>query len=589
MSLVATRTETRLFSGFPGADDFGVAPGTLTVKSEFWDHPTLQLSLLIKQTRVTTGIVGEIQREVDEWTYEQPNQAPTLHRKRVYARCWMPGVTHRENTILVLEEHTTYWYEDGFISGTPSYRTIKSGYVIYDLTSRAWQTSDGAALLNQQGKKIPAGETRIIPDSGRPWTPAATQSAIVEHVDANQEAVWQKIEAEVQLVNEGFEKVVSWRYRHDYITGVTTTEGPNEEIKQPLRLELPVVLDPPTITANDHGASGILVEVRGGGGKIVQVWPVETTQIIAPEVYVIYRKTTVAVAAAWDGDPYSLYDTPPASPGPTSVLDHTAVTDLAGAPADPLPAQVSYSESESNTPPAAEWWEQVAEIPNAETDHNAEGHAVYADTDVEAGSTYEYYAVARAGTTESAESNHATVAYGGPLVRGGGLSLRTRVDADGNLEIEVLIPPSEDLAEAALEGAETNYGETVSFEVPALLEGVPGTGVDGAPDGWPAGTLNDAEDLGAAIGLRQAIRSRDRLTAKLTPTAPLLCLERGQRIAVPSAALANGGTWQTTGNAIRMTTELAATEWVLEGYSLSARRQGDSLTVEAGELDLEQP
>jgi len=553
MSLSPNKTIRTVYDKFSIPSEFGVGIRSVSEELDVWQHPKLQLTLVLERrlSIVRDSDGAEVQRVVEKWFYDQPTQYPVheLHETSVFT--WVPGVNHRTSLILAQRDWKTYWYENGIVGNKPSWRTTREGYVVYDLTGQPYEPIDVEKVLKGEGKLVPQGPRRIIADSARVLAPAIAASAVVKQQDANQHAIWQRISLEEQIVRDDFQRWIITNLKFDYLTGLSDVQTVIE-LKEPLTIELPIELPAPDLKASDAQAAGVRLEVRGGDGELKSVWPEETVQLIRVESYAIFRRTVTQPARTFDGDPYGLYEegeTPPAVVV-RLPLEHTDVTDLDGDPASPLPPPVGYTEAEDNDIPDAEGsWDLVAEVENEETLRGMPGRALVMDEGVEQGGVYEYYAVARVGQTESPESNHETVTYNGSRTFQSSLRVLTR-----GTEVDVLAPPRD--------GLDETYGEAMIIEVPAdALE-------------------TDLGQLGRDFGLRHLTQEQPGLECTLTPSFPVLFMERGQQCTVPQAA------WETWGNSLHLSTQLAAKKWRVEGFELSARRQGERLEVSPGRIEL---
>jgi hypothetical protein len=531
VALVATRVEIQDLQQLPEASELGFGIGNIHIETGYWDHPFLgtKVSLMVWQTRSSTNANGqELSREEDEWTWDQATEFPVFHKKDTYQFAWIPKVNHRASLLKVQTEWTSYYYTTAWVAGNPSFQRVTEGYVVYNLAPTSYQVdAAGVALLNARGQKVPSGPIRKVPGTQRAWSAAITQQGIVEKPDENQAAYWERITLEQEIVTEDMQRVLRWGFTHDYLTGQTRSKGPDETRKDPPSWQIPIKPTAPSLKAHSSGG-GVLLDIVGGQAEVEQVWP----------------------------EPVPLVD------GQKVVLVNTAARDFAGAPADPLPPSTSYDEppEEDPTPEVELSWDQIANVENVEKQEGVPSKAVYLDTEVEPGATYEYYCVALIGQEVGPESNHVTAA----VPSGANTSIvgvRVVDKPDGGTEVDVIAPIEPQLD--ALDDLPMSrcYGETEIFDVPAKLStrGIAGT--------WPSGPLTSAEALGQAVATRNFMRETQRLVAQLE-TVPLLMLERGQLCEVPAL------THATRGNALQLQTEVNTRNWRIEGFTLKASRAG---------------
>ena len=584
MALTANRVETQVLELSQLPDTWGQGIGEPYLEKHYYDHPYPKVSILVKEVKQFSDQVGHvISRVVDTWDYDEVTRAPRSRLTEIWAWVYLPGVSERGHLVKVEEDHTVYLTEGWWIGGEQGYVMTRSGYVVYDLKPEPVPLTAGQ-LAQVQGKGVDptpqryseATEQRIIPDSGRVWQPAIQGAAIVEKPTAPQIALWRDpFEVEEKHVTEDFQKIVRITIAKNFLEPGPPTFDRSEELKDPLLIDLPLDLAPPTLKASSAGSQGIRIEIKGGGvdlGSIGAGWAL-FIQHVRPETYAVYRKTLVQPGRASAGDRFGIYELDPAyqDPGIGRPVEDSAVTDYEGAPASPLPSQVAYTESEDPTPPVADDWTRIAEPENEEKDQRLEGHALVFDTEVEGGGRYEYFAVAVVAGKESPESNHETVDYTGNLTFGAGIRVKVIAEKDGTVEIDVQGPPLPG------EGIPDNYGEVQTHVVPAALSQVP-------EPGWQDGALIlDAERLGREIGLRKLTHEGEQENVKVGLTEILLNLERGQAARIPQLL------WDVYANSLHLASRTVPERFMVEGFRFSVSRRGAELTVDAGSLELELP
>ncbi len=565
MALVGTRTVVERVGDLPEASDFGFIPSSLTITSVYWDHPDLgkKVTLLIDQTCSTINVNGEeVGREVEHWNYETASEYPTWHRKDTYQLAWIPGVNHRASLILVQTEYTEYWYDSPLPSGTPCSRRLTEGYVVYNLAPTEYVVdATGKAKLDAKGQKVPAGPVRKVPGTQRAWDAGITQQGIVEAPDENQCAYWERIELEQEIVREDMQRTVRWSWKHDYLTGLTTSSGPDESVKDPLSWELPIKPDAPRLSLRDPAAGATALLLEGGDAHIRQQFPVLSERTIRCASWVIFRRATVPPTVTGTDDRFDLKDTKLPTTCIEGPVTLAAAVDYAGAPASPVPAPISYSEPEDPTPDPAPSWEQVAEVENTTAaDAPGPSRGIFVDDTTEGGATYEYYAVATLGTEGSDDSNHVTAAC--PAAAGvSALKVATRSRTGGGMEIVVTAPPDPCITLPEIGGIGDVFGDTEVYDIPAALSSIDGV------TGWESGLLTKANDLGKAVGLATLSRETTRMVADVD-TVPLLMIQRGQLVRLPAL------THDVWGNGIHLTTEVTDVLWCVQGFQFKASRRG---------------
>lgn len=582
MSLIATRwTGPHVLEDVSDPDVLTEGVGSLTILAGFYDDPATGQSWLIEQTRTVTNHAGTIiRRDIERYVYEVAGGPPLEYHRETWGAVYLPRVNPGRGFFKLEEERTRFYPWTGFAAGANLSRKRElAGYVIYDMKpAPAALTADAIDRLEERGYSAEAVAGmplhRVI-DSGRLWRDAYLGSEVVDDEDTPQIAIWvDPVETEIDLVYTEPDKYTIYTVTKSCLRpGETSVDGPRFQRKESWQYTIPVPIDPPVVVATGQ-AESIRVHVRGGGATISST--IGDDVRVPPERYRLQRRLTSGTDRDPGEDPFGMYDTDPATfmpPTGGALWQDTGVGDFSGTPADPLPAQTSYTEPGDVTEPTplVEDWSEVADLVNL-GQWWQEGYADWVDTDVVNGSTYEYRAVAMIGEDSSPPGPSDTVTYGGTTGAAGYVT-RVRRAEDGSVEVDVLAP--EDTALLPLE-----YGETLVFDpVPIDLKDlVDMTADDGAY----------YDDLIDTLGeLATAVIARDRregLQARLELGFPLLVLERGQEIALDAVE------WTTTGNGLQITSETVPDAWILDGFRLAVGRGSDGkLSNVDMSLDLVEP
>ena len=586
MALTANRhEEPRTLALTVAEDTFGQGVGSATVESWYYDHPMPAFSLLIKEVKQYTDSYGHLaKREEEEWDYDEASRLPRSHSKTIYARVSLPGVTGERGLMKVQDEQTIYILSGWLIGGELSHTTTKGGWVVYDLRPSAKNLTDAEKTVLRAAGICPPGESKkpdqivdpvelqLVPDSARVWDYAMKTAAIVEKATAPQRVIWRDVIAIEQVwVEDDLQKTITWTMTKDCTKNDPPTITKVERLKAPLAASLPVGMAAPRLKGS-AGSDAIVLEIAGGGAEFTYMdkWYQDHTQHVRPEKYGLYRRTVVQAARAASGDVYGIWATPPAYKARTiGPVEEMATTDFSGNPASALPAPIDLHEPENPAPPMPAVWDHVADIHNAEKTEGAEGKAVYRDTAIESGSTYEYYAVAILGTQESPASNHVTVAYVGSQSFTSGIAVRVVTNDDASLEIDAVGPP--------LPGVPENMGRVVTLTAPVSFDAE-------ASAGWGAGLIADPATFGRESFLRQALRDAPRQHMTVRLTTPLLTIDRGDRVEIPEVL------FTTRGNGLAISSRIVPTDYLVDGFAWSIGRDKDgNLTLDPGTLDLIEP
>lgn len=552
MSLNPTRWTQEVLQDIAEADDFSEALDKLTIRAGWYDDRATGESLLIEEEKTGVNQYGQlIRKDESRYTYDVPGTPPLLFERDTYARPYLPGIGRGDR--LVETERIEYHPWTMFQQGTAnlSRKRVLAGYVVYDLTKTGDAlTAEERAELEDKGQN-PDGNPQLIVDSARLWSEANHNAEVVEQSSAPQVAKWvDPVESEFEIVFEEPDKYTIYTYRKNHLRpGDMNVSGPRHEKKPSFQYRLPVAIEPPEIELRDAGDEGVRIEVTGGGADVLFSGRVQ------PESYRILRKTISSPDPPSDDDPLELWDTPPTPATKSTLWTDTDVSDLDGLPASALPSPDAYTEPGDTSEPDGEEWIVVAEIEN-EQPQEPVGYAKTYDTDVINAAVYEYVATAIIGSDESAPSSPERITYGGPS-NSSRISVavrRAEDDEGGNdgLEIDILAP-NPDI-----------YGETIDFEIPIEL------------------FEDDAVEFGEDIGVRNFAEDQEAgLRVDIDLNVPLAILERGQIIVTPAIE------WTTTGNGLVITSESESREWELDGFRITARRDGKGqMTIEGTTLYL---
>ena len=566
--MIPTRWTEETIGGFLPSGDFTQDLQHLTIKCGWYDRAAAgQDALLIEQERILVDLTGKVtRRDVEEWTYEQSGCPPTAYKRTTSGCVDLPGYPG-DNEPWLEEERIQYWPWLNFLPGVNlSRRRVLAAMVVYDQKTET-VTLDAAAQakLRQQGMSVPdPPTTQQVITSARLWSEAVRGNEIVHETGARQ---WTKrvdpAQTEVELVVDEVDKRTSYVVRINHIRpGDSTSEGPTHQQKEGYVYQLPVPIDPPRVIATAV-SDAIKVHIEAGGATIPAAWG--DSVVLRPDSYILERKTVSGGDRTATTDPLGMYDEPPPSTPANSLWTDGAVTDLTGTPAaSDLPAQTGYSEPGDPSAPIDEGWAVIAEPLNA-VSKLYPGQADVLDRDVVNGAVYRYRARAVIGEEQSEPSLEVEVIYGGETGNAGFLA-RSRLAADGSLEVDVLTPVDPGLGE-------DYYGECGIYDLP--LDG--GAYFDGTD-------YTEIEDL--ATGLAQGIAARSR-AAKLQATVevgmPLLPIRRGQSIQLGSVQ------WSIIGNSLIIDSETAPDLWLLDGYRLGAHRNGDRVEGLITTLELLEP
>ena len=535
MSLNPTRWTEQTIHDLSTADSYSEALANLTVRAGWYDDINTGESILIEEETTAVNQFGQlIRRDEKQFTYEFPGTPPLLYTRDTFARPYLPGTNTGRGTLLVETERTEYHPWTMFQQGFPnlSRKRILAGFVVYDMTP------DGDSLTEEEKQKLrdkglnPDGPSEIIVDSARLWSEANHDASVVESAEAPQVTKWiDPVESEFEIVFEEADKYTVYSYRKNHLRPQDMkVSGPTHHRKPGYSYKLPVAIEPPKIKATRYGDEGVRLTVTGGGATVLAFR-------VQPEKYRVLRKVISEPDTANDPDRFGLWDTPPAGTTRSTLWTDTSVEDLDGVSTSPLPAADSYVEPGDTSEPDGDEWTVVAEL-NNEKPTGDEGFATVIDDQVVQTGVYEYVATAIVGSDESAPSSPARITYGGANTRSS-IETSVRRNDDGDLEIDVIAPDPED------------YGETGEFDIPVAIP-------------------IDPEDFGEEIGRRHFAEDLDAgLNVDLDVTVPLPILERGQEITTPAIE------WTTVGNGLVITSETETRDWILDGFRISARRDGN--------------
>jgi len=559
MALVPTKyTQDRI--PLPEPDDAAfTAPGAaMIVECGYYSDPAGRFEdiLIEKITQTVSYYSRVVSREEELWEYEVPGGPPVRYERNVYGRAYLPEVNPGRRYMLMETETAEFYPWSAFQPASVNLSSVrrKSGYVVYDTNYDHLSLTAEEQQKLEEGGLTPWGPPRLIVHSARTWREASRESSIVRSPSAPQTTKWvDPFEVVSEMVWEYPDRYDIYRVTEERIReGAPRIEGPEVQRKELWEYRLGVPIDPPEVKASQQGDDGIRVELSGGGAT----W---NGRRIHPDRYKVLRRVATNPGRAASGDPYGIYDSDPAPVGRRKILTHPSVTDLAGAPASALPAQAGYTEPGDTSEPERDGWSVIAELEN-EQPRDREGRASVLDNDVLTGGEYEYAGVAVIGSDESPPSQPVTVTYGG-ADHSSSIKVRLRKSDDG-LEADVLRPEEEGVLDA-------DYGETLVFDLPIAVYEEDGS----------------AEDLAEEIaGDWFAAEADSRARIRVTANLPLVTLEAGQRIGLPQIEL------KIIGNQLQLDSEIEETGWMLEGFRLEAKRNGDRIEgIDRTDLELVQP
>lgn len=583
------------------SDTWGQSLGGGMIEQGYYDNPMPPFSILLYEIKTLTDKNGNVlSKTVDMWEYDEATRAPMNHKKETYAFVYLPRVTRRDSLVLVQLDETVYT-ASGFLIGdanTLAERTTTSGYVIYDqLKSVMELTQDQLAAVHAKGiEAVPKGyslsiERQLIPDSAKDWHSAVNKAAVVQKTSAPQITLWRDpIKIEEIVVEEDWQKIVTWTIKKDCLRDTPPEFDRKEKLKNPASLQYPIPLTAPEFTAGLSGGA-VRCEAKKGGGeyKSVDRFGGVYKQTVKPDKYAFYRKTISLPSRPATGNQFGIWSE---DPGPHVLgvgIENTAVKDYAGATVNPLPAQGVNVEPDDPSPLPRFGWEMVgeAEAKMEELTHQPKG--VLFDANVENGAVYEYYAVAVIGTSESPQSNHLRVGYNGPSTNTSGITSKVFTPkltdgADGTFNdgsggtgpagTPIPLYPSKWAV-----GGDT--GLLVPAVAAAAIVDVTGPALAGVPDGYgevatmllpvAPGSISELKQIGVDVGIRQMMQNGEKYTVNITPSAPILPLERGMFMRLP------GLTVETWGAGLHMTTRVVPETLVVEAFGLTAEAIKDPL------------
>lgn len=571
MALVANRIEERLVQASLQPDTWGQGMGDAFLEQHYYDHPFPKFSILLFDRKTSTDTYGHVVGiDSVRWDYDEVTRAARSRYHEVWAYAWIPGMSGYD-LIKVEEEYTLYTCAGWLLGGPASERTTKAGWVIYDLLPKSLGLTPAQVatikskglVTDDKGKKRYASEIeeRVQIDTGRMWVAAKDSSAIVQKATAPQIALWRDpYYLKEVTVEDDWQKTVWITYEKDMLRPGPPKVSRTEQLKAPLKTEVPITPgvpkikgSPPTITAKGGGASIMGIPRFYDAGKLA----------VRPEFYALYRRTVMEPTSNPSSDPFGIGST---SGTAGDHLVDTAVTDFSGAATSDLPPVGSTGDPALPTAPPADVWMRIGELPNLQLDPSKEGYATFVDTSCEPGATYEYTATAIIGNQESPMSGPLEAAV--PAGVSSGIVVGVVENGDGSVSLDANRPPS---------AVPAGYGETVAMTVPAVFTQESGSG-------WSAGAIiTDPQTLAKEIALRQFLRGQNQDTVTVGLTAALFNLERGQLVRTPSLSR------ETWGNDLHLSTSLVSDDLILEGFSIAFKRNGATVDVTGGALQLEVP
>lgn len=580
MPLAISRWTEQVLGDAPEPAAWTEGMASITVRVGWHDDPTGQVEpIIVEQERTVRNQFGTIiRRDLESWEHDVAGGPPRYYHRLTWAEVYLPGRSRPNGPRglhLVEEQEDRYYPWTALASGPGGELTrmrVVKGYVVYTLRQEPTAvTPEIAERATVRGYVPGVGALNVVMDSGRMLLEAINGGGVVEAANAPQTTVWtDPVLTEWDITFAEPDKITTYTTTKNHLrAGDCQMSGPTMQRRDSWQYRLGVEIEPPTVQATSVGSSGVRVVVRGGGAS-VPTTPGETMRV-PPERYRVERRTVLEPEGSASSDPFGLFDSdPPVVPGRSGVFEDTAVEDLLGNSADPLPPQETYEEPGDPSEPVVEDWQALAELPNASA-WDDPGEARTVDADVAAAGEYQYRAVAIIGDEESAPSQVDSVTQAASASQRG-ITARVRRAADQSVEADVLAPDDPGLL--ALE-----YGETYICDLPVDLSWLVDDLTWGVEDGeWPG----ERAELAAAglveeMARRLFARSREpKLSARVTLTMPLLGLERGQQVALDAI------TWQTFGNGLVISSETVPDTWLLDGFALGVSRGAD------GKLELRQ-
>jgi hypothetical protein len=417
---------------------------------------------------------------------------------------------------------------------------VVNAYVVYDVPEDPTKntTAEASAKATDEGRDAGPKQDRVVA-SGKLWSTINKDGGNIPKADSAQISKWvEGVVVENDEIEEEFDKWTKWTtIKNGLRSGDVEIKGPEHIKKEGFTYRLPVPMGPPKIDVAPSVA-GVKIEIEGGGAVINNSYPGGGEYTVVPQQYYIYRKIIAEPERTKDDDLYDWWDTPPSAPGNRTIMTDTAVTQLDGSPTTPpnssLPVASSYTEPHDSSPedqPRDAEFSRIAEVDNSEGDNDI-GKGTFLDTDVEDTAEYEYYATAVYGDQESTDSNHDTATFTGSSHRSYRMINKpTAVDA---------IAPNDPAY------PDQNFGEMVIFDVPASFD---------------IGDFENTDTAKEIIDRQSAVNRAADFRIRLTVLNPLLGLEWGQKVSVPSVS------WRTFANDIDITTEMDNDSWMLIGFS----------------------
>jgi len=537
MALIANTFATYILDAGPDQVDWTEGIGPTAIRTGHYKNPTRPAEeILINREKTVTNQFGSVLRQdIEYWHYEVPGAPPLRYTHQIYADIFLPGLGR--GLRLVQEDTEYFWAFSPWADGDNLARTkVTDAYVIYDLPEdpTANASTEGKAAATAKGFKAGTKRDRLV-SSGRLWSSANLDNAIVENAQTAQTTIWvDGVAVEQDLVEEEFDKWTTWTVKKDALrAGGVEWEGPKYARKESFSYSLPVPMNPPTLEAIEVDG-GIQLDASGGGAKISNgYFGPHGTYKVAPKRYYFYRRVAAEPTRTPDDDLAGWWETPPPAPSRRTILSDTSVTDFDGVPASALPTASVYDEPHDADPepqpPDAEFV-RIGEVENTQGAEDP-GFGTFLDTDCEATGQYEYYATSAYGEQESTDSNHETVTFGGTGSRRH--RLIDRDDVIDAIAADDPIYPGED------------FGEVVEFDLPAED---------------PIGPADE-------IAERQFAMNREAdFNIRIVVNHPLICLEWGQRVSFPNVG------WDTYGNAIHMATQTDNDTWLLTGFKREISR-----------------
>lgn len=577
MALVPTRyIDTQHPTPVGSQKEWAEQMGNMVVHLGYYQNPANpDDEILIESMKSAQNYYGtEIQRTTDTWQIERPKSPPVMHTREIQSNVWLPKLGGSQLRVVQTEE-TQYWCFTPLAGANPQNlaKTRRvSGFVVYDTPMDPTKPTDADTAAALEAQDVTPGPTRDrLFHTGKLWSEAMQKGVIIPEEGHNQRTVWMDdVITETDLVDEEWDRwIITTVTKNALRPGDITISEPREIKKDNIRYSLPVPLDPPKLKVFP-GHLGVQCEVSEGGADLPGGWLNDDIRIL-PETYKVYRAITQEPERDGDTNFNNFWDD---GNEPTvrnrGVIENTAVVDLDGTPADPLPPQSGHVEPHDPEPPEPEpeiVFELIATLFNEHSSPaQGNGYASFIDPDVEDTGEYEYFATCTYGSDESTHSNHESIVYSGDSGRSYRIKLRKNVPEDSangvHADVIDLLPPREPTLDPGSGSGSTggdagldfddfdDYGSVFEFEIPTSDD--------------PVGVATEVGDRQYTQRVKPDLVTFDVLT-------PIPGLDFGMSITLPETS------WEAYGNGLHLSTRTIAERYMLVGFvrKISRSASGD--------------